>query len=90
MSKHKKTYDNQISIEIWIESIVNTEEKIVINIKSIFIKNLLDLGVMNNKLMDLTSSDYSRDKTKIDTYMCNLFRQIIAQNKENIKELKQI
>lgn len=92
MYKHKKTYDNQISIEVWTTSIVDTDKKIVRdrNIKFISIKDLSNLVAMNNKLVDLSSNDYLKDKTKIDTYMCNLFRQIITQSNENIKELKQI
>lgn len=92
MFKHKKIYDNQISIEIWLESIVNTEEKIVVNrnINFISIENLSSLVSMNNKLEELSSNDYLKDKTRIDTYMCELFSQIISQNNKNIKKLKQI
>lgn len=98
MLKHKKIYNNQISVEGYLEDKVRANKKLEITrdiiLKSnMYMKNLLSLAVMDNKLMDLSANDYIKNKTQIDKYMRKLFTQftqITVQNDKHIKELKQI
>lgn len=83
MVKHKKLYDDQISMEVYLTGKlkIDPQLEIIRNIdilnSDIYMQNFLSLAVMNNTLMDLSANEYIKNKNKINKYMRKLFKKII-------------